>query len=274
LGSALDAGRDNGTYQPVNLDWICDIMDQAGKHRIDYASSARTWVFDPIDGTRTFVRGEMYAINIALLIGGKQAFSAVGCPRTSIHAKAPLHNSNVDALGHGCVVYAVRGHGAYVVQLKGDIIASVPTRLPNLKDDVTHTIRFVTKASLAPHGLLDAHELIASRLCASYPGCDLLPWTLRWAMLAMGLGNTTVWVYNRRERHAKIWDHAGAMLLFEETGGKITDVFGRDIDLTAGRTLSNNFGFVAAPKHSHARVLQVVHEVLTEGEYRWVLGDS
>ncbi|POR33830.1 3'(2'),5'-bisphosphate nucleotidase [Tolypocladium paradoxum] len=80
----------------------------------------------------------------------------------------------------------------------------------------------------------------------------------------MGLGNATVWVYARRDRFAKAWDHAGAMLLFEETGGSITDVLGRPIDLTAGRTMSANFGFVAAPEGVHGRVLEAVHEVLRE----------
>lgn len=99
----------------------------------------------------------------------------------------------------------------------------------------------------------------------------MLPWVLRWAALAMGLGNTTVWVYKRRDRYAKAWDHAGAMLLFEETGGKITDVHGKDIDLAAGRKMSANFGFVAAPERLHPRVLAAVQDVLREAGHEELL---
>jgi 3'(2'), 5'-bisphosphate nucleotidase len=80
--------------------------------------------------------------------------------------------------------------------------------------------------------------------------------------MATGAANMTVWVYKKRERYAKIWDHAGAMLLFEEVGGMITDVHGKEIDLTAGRKLEANFGFVAAPKSLHDVVLRAVHDTL------------
>ena len=52
------------------------------------------------------------------------------------------------------------------------------------------------------------------------------------------------------------------MLLYEETGGKITDVDGKDIDFTAGRKMTANYGFVAAPPDVHPVVLRAVHEAL------------
>jgi 3'(2'), 5'-bisphosphate nucleotidase len=54
------------------------------------------------------------------------------------------------------------------------------------------------------------------------------------------------------------------MLLFEEVGGKITDVNGLDINLAAGRKMTDNFGFVAAPKHLHSLVLHTLQELLKE----------
>jgi len=80
--------------------------------------------------------------------------------------------------------------------------------------------------------------------------------------LARGLANMTVWVYKRRNRFAKIWDHAGAMLLFEETGGVITDVDGRPINLSRGRLLDANFGFVAAPPQLHSLILAETQQAI------------
>lgn len=52
------------------------------------------------------------------------------------------------------------------------------------------------------------------------------------------------------------------MLLFEETGGKLTEVHSKDIDLSDGRKLSVNFGFVAAPVAVHGKILKSARDVL------------
>ncbi|RDA94612.1 hypothetical protein CP533_2446 [Ophiocordyceps camponoti-saundersi (nom. inval.)] len=242
---------------PTDRQQMCDFIDDAGAAG---PRRGRTWVFDPIDGTKTYVRRELYAINIGLLVDGAQAVGAVGCPNLSMDAKGPIRNADVAA--DGCIVYAVKGHGAYVRALRdGSGARRIPHLAHSFPDD---RVRFVTSFGLVDSGLDDVHKAVAGRMGASFPGCDLVPWVLRWAVLAMGLGNTTVWVYKRRDRFAKVWDHAGAMLLFEETGGKITDVFGRPIDLTVGRQLSNNFGFVAAPESVHGRVLDILRQILRQ----------
>ncbi|KAG6016012.1 hypothetical protein E4U54_002533 [Claviceps lovelessii] len=255
--------KEGGIALPDSKEHLCALLDQAGSS--SPGKKGRTWIFDPIDGTRMYLKGGLYAINMALLVDGIQTLGCAGCPNMAVDAAAPLQNEDVDAHGQGCIVYAVRGHGAYKRPMDASSLgddAKKDHRLAPISS--SPDLRFVTCASVVDSALENVHGVMASRLGAVYPGCDLVAWVLRWATLAMGLGNVTVWVYKRRERHGKVWDHAGAMLLFEETGGKITDVMGRDIDLTVGRTMSANFGFVAAPRHLHDRVLRVVREVLRE----------
>ncbi|KAL6920544.1 hypothetical protein FSST1_004570 [Fusarium sambucinum] len=240
---------------PSTREQMCDLIDECGAS--SPASTGRTWVFDPIDGTKTYLKGQLYAINMALLVDGEQVVGIVGAPNLSIDAKVPLKNEDIDPKGEGCIFFAIKGHGSYIRPLGSDQPRQLSPHASNQQ------VSFVT-SSTVDSALDGVQEVIASRLNAEYPGNDLLPWVLRWAVLAMGLGNTTVWVYKRRDRYAKAWDHAGAMLLFEEAGGKITDVHGKKIDLTAGRKISSNFGFVAAPPDIHGRVLQTVHEALKE----------
>ncbi|KAH6897134.1 hypothetical protein B0T10DRAFT_556973 [Thelonectria olida] len=244
-----------GCKLPASREQMCDLIDECGSSS---PGPGRTWVFDPIDGTKTYVRGELYAINMGLLLDGEQVAGIVACPNMSINATAPLRNENIDPAGQGCILFAVKNHGAFV-RTMNDSNAKKLSRHTTGQD-----VRFVTCANIVDSALDGIHEIVADRLNAPYPGCDLVPWVLRWAVLAMGLGNTTVWVYKRRDRYAKAWDHAGAMLLFEEAGGMITDVHGNPIDLTAGRKICNNFGFVAAPADLHGRVLQTVRDVLHE----------
>lgn len=36
------------------------------------------------------------------------------------------------------------------------------------------------------------------------------------------------------------WDHAGGVLIYEEAGGKVTDLDGKAIDFTTGRKMSGS----------------------------------
>ncbi|EGO56872.1 hypothetical protein NEUTE1DRAFT_123297 [Neurospora tetrasperma FGSC 2508] len=262
---------------PESKDQVCELVDRCGDGGKDGlgADSGRTWVFDPIDGTKTFVCGEQYAINVALLEGGKQILSVVACPLLSRKATAPVGNASVfkgddDEDGEeGCIVYAVRGFGAYVRPLfvgqGSGLTMCASESLKRHADGVTVSgLRSVSCWNTPGSGVDDAHKAATERLGVEFPGSDLLGWVPRWVTLALGLANMTVWVYKRRDRYAKIWDHAGAMLLFEEVGGMITDVDGKEIDLTKGRKLTGNFGFVAAPRSVHHVVLKAVRQTLKE----------
>ncbi|KAL7920616.1 carbohydrate phosphatase [Trichoderma austrokoningii] len=249
---------------PHSKEHMCDLIDQAGSSSPGGPGTGRVWVFDPIDGTKTFVRGQMYAINIGLIVDGKQTFGAQGCPNLTLSHKGHLRNESADPNGYGCLLFAIKDHGAYYryldkrhKELKSTIFQIPPNFAGNHPG-------FITCTGLVDSALDGVHDVVAQRLGFEYPGSDVVPWVVRWAALALSIGSVTVWVYKRRDRYAKVWDHAGAILLFEETGGKVTDVHGKEIDFSAGRKLSNNFGFVAAPAATHAKVLGIVQDVLKE----------
>ncbi len=254
--------RDGLTKVPGSKEQLCDLVDLCGS---GVPERTRTWVFDPIDGTRTYMMGQVYAINIGLLVDGQQMFSAVGCPNTSMDAKAPINNPDIDPSNGGCIAFAVKDHGAWVRPMHGATQEVTPRRLQQQPSvNRVQDLNFVTSHDMADSVLPGIHEKLTARMGIAFPGCDLLPWVLRWTVLAMGLGNTTVQIYKSRQRLGKIWDHAGAMLLYEETGGKITDIDGKPLDWMAGRKFERNFGFVAAPPSIHAAVLEQVHSTLKE----------
>ncbi|KAK4670776.1 hypothetical protein QC764_611750 [Podospora pseudoanserina] len=253
---------------------VCDVIDLCKGE-----GKGRTWVFDPIDGTKTFLKGQQYAINIALLAEGEgwrgreEVMSVVACPLLdwtlgAMGEATVINDASVDKTGKGAVIYCVKGHGVFVEPLFNKTDDEKPRRVPQHAGQVTaiEELKSVTCWQSLDSGVDTMHERVAERLGMDFPGNDLLGWVNRWVCLALGLANTTIWVYKKRERKAKIWDHAGAMLLFKEVGGKITDVDGKDIDLTQGRLLGQNFGFLAAPQRVHELVLEAVKEAMRERE--------
>lgn len=259
---------------PESPERMCEMIDWCGFGEPGGPQAGRVWVFDPIDGTKTFVRREAYAINVALLEGSKQVLSIVGCPTLSIDASAPVTNTSLDPTGRGCIVFAAKGFGTYVRPLVATSPHEEQARRvePHAETDSPQTLRPVSCYNMLDSGVDDVHQLIMERLNIETRGCDLLAWVLRWVTLGLGLANMTVWVYKQRSRSGKIWDHAGAMLLFEEVGGKITDIDGKPIDLGVGRKMTANHGFVAAPRAMHPLVLATVQTVLREQGKGQLLG--
>jgi len=265
-------------------DWF-NMLDRAAGLDIDNETETEPdpnefWVVDPIDGTAAFLRGEQYAINIALVSNGEEVLSMIACPcltwATTQNPQIALNDTTDFPLSGGCVLYAVKGAGAGIIALTPPIspghlnfYTCLRRVLSPIKSNVPSRLLSCT-ATKVSSGHSIVHERVATELNAIHPHCDLTSWVLRWVALALGFATYTVWVYKEADRFAKIWDHAGAMLLFTELGGKITDLDGKQIDLnvgSAGRLLSRNRGFVAAPKgETFDRVFKAVKEALREAE--------
>ena len=86
----------------ASLDEVLDAID-AGNGDTDFGG--RYWTVDPIDGTKGFLRGDQYAIALALVEDGVVKLGVLGCPNY------PLDN------GKGGLFYAVRGEGAFMQDL-------------------------------------------------------------------------------------------------------------------------------------------------------------
>ena len=54
-------------------------------------------------------------------------------------------------------------------------------------------------------------------------------------------------------------------MIVEEAGGRVTDIQGKELDFSTGRTLAGNSGVVAtSSKEIHAKVLSAVKKVFEE----------
>src|SRR5262245_34198130 len=84
-------------------DTVCKWIDRGSAE-----SGKRYWTVDPIDGTKGFLRGDQYAIALALVTNGQVQVGALGCPNLNIQYLLSDDNTAFKP-GSGSVVLAVRG---------------------------------------------------------------------------------------------------------------------------------------------------------------------
>ena len=60
------------------------------------------------------------------------------------------------------------------------------------------------------------------------------------------------------DRRECIWDHAAGVIIVEEAGGCVTDLYGKKLDFMVGARLENNQGIVVSNGDMHDRVLEAL----------------
>jgi len=216
--------------------------------------SGRLWVLDPLDGTAAFMKGGQYAVCLALLQDGEQKVGVIGCPNLPFEA-SQVSESVVDADGHGCLLSAVRNHGAFVRKMEANKLGP-PRRISPGVPEVIRLVQPSNKSYAA-----EKQQEVAQELGAAWPGTQLWSSQMRFVALTLGEGNSQVAFRIPRDYHSCVWDVAGGALIFEEAGGRVTDAEGKELDFTQGRRLQKNWGIVAALDSIHSRVLKVARSV-------------
>jgi 3'(2'), 5'-bisphosphate nucleotidase len=223
------------------LDWI----DRGGAA----ATTDRYWTLDPIDGTKGFLRGEHYAVALALLVEGEVVVGVLGCP-----------NLDDGRGGRGALFTALRGEGARAMSLWDDSPDGSAVRVSSLTS--TAEARFCESVE---SGHSDQGQ--SARIAAGL-GITQEPFRIdsqcKYAAIARGDASIYLRMPTRKDYREKIWDHAGGKLVVEEAGGKVTDVEGNPLDFSHGRTLDANRGVVATCGPIHDRVIEVVRQVRAE----------
>jgi 3'(2'), 5'-bisphosphate nucleotidase len=85
----------------------------------------------------------------------------------------------------------------------------------------------------------------------------------KYSVLAAGKGDLLLRLLSPSmpDYREKIWDQAAGSLVVEEAGGRITDLNGRSLDFSTGRTLENNRGILASNNLLHDAALQALRDI-------------
>lgn len=207
----------------------------------------RFWTVDPIDGTKGFIRGEQYAVALALIESGEPVLGVLGCPNLPIDPTG-------EEIRQGCIFAAVKGSGAVMMSLDdGDECGIHVT--PNDDAKVAVFCESVESGHTA-HGW-SAH---ASEKLGTKAASVRLDSQCKYAVVARGEADIYMRLPTRPDYEEKIWDHAAGALIITEAGGRVTDVDGRPLDFSRGRTLKQNRGVIATNGALHETVLSAVRE--------------
>jgi 3'(2'), 5'-bisphosphate nucleotidase len=214
------------------------------------ARGPRYWTLDPIDGTKGFLRGEQYAVALALIEEGEVVLGVLGCP------------SLPEAGGVGALFAALRGGPATVCSLWDDAAPMRPIAAGEI--EVASQARFCESVE-SEHSDQSESARVAELL-----GIRSEPYRIdsqcKYAAVARNDASIYLRLPTRADYREKIWDHAAGKLLVEAAGGVVTDVDGRPLDFARGRTLEGNRGVVATAGAIHAEVLAAVRRARAERE--------
>ncbi len=223
---------------------VCDWIDVGTAE-----PGERFWTLDPLDGTKGFLRGEQYAVALARVEHGRVVLGALACPNL-------LRPERPRSGGPGTCVVAVRGQGTWSRSLADGDEAWTRARVSDCRDASAARLLRSVESGHTNTGqigqLIDSLEIGADPVAMDSQA--------KYAVLAAGGGDCLVRLLSssRPDYQEKIWDQAAGSLAVMEAGGRVSDLAGRPLDFSTGRTLANNRGILATNGHLHDVLLEAL----------------
>ncbi len=228
----------------VSLDEVRDWLDH-GRN----GDKSRVWIVDPIDGTKGFLRGDQFAIAVALLVDAQLKVGVLACPLLP-------YGSGGATEPRGVLAVAVHGQGATLEPLSGD----GPVR----------PMRVSTRSSMAEARALESVEVTHtdhsfSQRVFEVAGVGRTPVHIdsqaKYAMVADGRAEFYLRHSPNPSYRHKAWDHAAGVLIVQEAGGRVTDLHGCPLDFSDGAWIANQGGILSSNGAVHNALLEAIAQV-------------
>ncbi|GLT50307.1 hypothetical protein SLA2020_237990 [Shorea laevis] len=250
-----DTLASDGSYgvPPLSTD---DILRAIDSGKSEGGSQGRHWVLDPIDGTKGFVRGDQYAIALALLDEGQVVLGVLACPNLPFPS---ISGGNLNGFNGevGCLFFSEVGQGTYMQSLNGSSPLKVQvTAVENPEEasffesyEAAHSMRYLT-------------SLISEKLGIKAPPVRIDS-QVKYGALSRGDGAIYL-RFPRKGYREKIWDHAAGCIVVTEAGGLVTDAAGIPLDFSKGKYLDVDAGIIVTNQKLMPLLLKAVRESLNE----------
>jgi 3'(2'), 5'-bisphosphate nucleotidase len=206
------------------------------------------WTLDPIDGTKGFLRGEQFAVALALIVAGEVKVGLLGCPNLEM----PGQTSS-----KGYLLAAVRGGNTHLINAETGQKEIV--HVSSIIDP--KEMRFV-ESYVSAHSNMEMQLKIARALEMEKDPVQMDS-QVKYAVVASGNAEIYLRIPHPKtpDYKEKIWDHAAGSIVVEEAGGIVTDIDGKKLDFSVGKTLKHNRGIFASIPSIHKRILGIIKEL-------------
>lgn len=249
------------------LDQLPIIFDSIDLGNSQGGSKGRFWALDPIDGTKGFLRGDQFAVCLALIEDGKVVLGVIGCPNLP---DIILSNENQTGVVGG-LFSAVKGIGAFYTALfeENDFTPLALQQNIKMKQTTSPSELKVVEGVEKGHSSHSTQSKIKGIL-----GLDSdtvhrqtinMDSQVKYCVLAKGQADIYLRLPVSETYREKIWDHAAGNILVYESGGQVGDVSGKELNFGEGRLL-NSKGVIAGNKSVFSKVIEAVDEVLGEAK--------
>ncbi|WJZ86505.1 hypothetical protein VitviT2T_005954 [Vitis vinifera] len=233
-----------------------DVLTAIDSGKSEGGSNGQHWVLDPIDGTKGFLRGDQYAIALALLDEGKVVLGVLACPNLPLASiggqdQHSLHNQI------GCLFSAKIGEGTDMQPLDGSSPIKVHVSAIENPEEASFFESFE-----AAHSKHDLSSSIAKKLGVKAPPVRIDS-QAKYGALSRGDGAIYLRFPHKGYRE-KIWDHAAGCIVVTEAGGEVSDAAGNPLDFSKGRYLDLETGIIVTNKKLMPSLLKAVRECLDE----------
>ncbi|KAL9383269.1 hypothetical protein Peur_023592 [Populus x canadensis] len=238
-----------GLQSPKEALGTSQILEAISRCNSTGGRNGRHWVLDPVDGTLGFVRGDQYAVALALIEEGKVVIGVLGCPNYprkkewlnhhhhhQSYQSMPKMSDTSDTWEKGCVLYAQRGSGEAWMQ---------PLIHGNKKHTWSNSAQRVQVSAIDDPALATFCEPVEkantnhSFTAGVAHSMGLKKQPLRVHSMvkyaAIARGDAEIFMkFAQSGYKEKIWDHAAGVIIVEEAGGVVTDAGGHPLDFSRG----------------------------------------
>ncbi|CAG8503242.1 2564_t:CDS:2 [Acaulospora colombiana] len=229
---------------PLDDEKLLEAIDR-GSH--PGGTQGRMWTLDPIDGTEGFIRGDQFAVCLALIIDGHVQLGVMGCPNFPVDHKTPEGEK-------GCLFVAVKGQGSF--QRKFTSAEETQIRMTDISSPSDASF---CESVVASHSSHEDSAKIAALLGVTKPAIRM---DSQCKYCSVARGDADIYLrLTRGDYLENIWDHASGSLLIQEAGGIVSDIYSKPLDFSLGRKLDNNKGVIVAHPKIHSQVIDAVQKV-------------
>ncbi|KAJ9177821.1 hypothetical protein P3X46_012993 [Hevea brasiliensis] len=233
-----------------------DVLRAIDSGKSDGGSHGRHWVLDPIDGTKGFLRGDQYAIALALLDEGQVVLGALACPNLPLASIGGV-NQHPSQGEVGCLFFANIGTGTYMQLLNSSSATKVQVTAIENPEEASFFESYE-----AAHSIHDLSSSIAKKLGVKAPPVRIDS-QAKYGALSRGDGAIYLRFPHKGYRE-KIWDHAAGCIVVTEAGGVVTDAAGNPLDFSKGRYLDLDTGIIVTNQKLMPSLLKAVRDSLEE----------